>query len=194
MEKSASHSFLKEKIEREFVQLHKSIIEPWNFFHLEKGLEVTAFDGSKISYKGVRFGDNARLVFWANLAQPYLKDIASRIFAETRSFCKEHKLNCVVPLAEARDLLEEYIDQNFTRMVEIDRRLRGKGYPKSVEEYNPENEKADVLNFVEERHSSELALMPKENKLNAFYEKQKFWVWIIPIVLTLIGLAVKIFV
>lgn len=171
--KSAAYSFLKEKIELEFIELHKSRVEPWNFFYLENGLEVTAFDGSKISYKGVQFGDTARLVFWSKLAQPYLKDIASKIFAETRIFCIEHKLNCVIPLTETRDLLEEYIEKTFTIMVDIDRRLRGKGYPKSVEEYNPENEKFEVLNFLEERYRSEIALMPKENKLNVFYEKQK---------------------
>ncbi len=192
MKNSPAYSFIKEHVENEFTAFNKEKITPWAFFKNESGIEITAFDGSKIRYKGIEFEGSPKLIFWGNFTQPFLKDIISRTFAKTREFCQKYKLNAEKPLKETTLLLTDHVHSMFERMVDIDRRLRGKGHPESVAAHDPGKELGVITSFLNERYQAELSLLPKKNILNKFYEEQKFWVWLIGIALTFIGIIIKI--
>jgi len=70
----------------------------------------------------------------------------------------------ILPLEETASLLKAGIERVYHRMSDIDRRLRGKGYPNSVSKYNPEAEIAFSEAFVDERMSAELALTPTKER------------------------------
>ena len=192
MKNSPAYSFIKEHVENEFTAFNNKKIVPWAFFRNESGFEITAFDGSKIRYKGIEFEGSPKLIFWGSIPQPFLKDIISRMFAKTREFCHEHDLSAAAPLKETALLLLDHVSNTFKIMDDIDRRLRGKGDPKSVPSYNPTNEYENITSFLNERFEAELYLLPKKNVLNKFYEKQKFWVWLVGIALSLAGIITKI--
>jgi hypothetical protein len=194
MNKSPAYSFIRECIELKFQKLEKDKITPWAFLLSGKGLKVTDYFGKEVAYAGVEFEGSPREKFWKAFIQPFLQDIVSKSFSETRSFCRAHGVDLKLPLEETASLLKAAIERVYHRMSDIDQRLRGKGYPDSVTRYNPEAEVAFSEAFVEERMSAELALMPKKKRtLNAFYEEQKFWFWFIGIVVAIIGILIKVF-
>jgi hypothetical protein len=194
MDKSPAYSFIREYIELEFEKIEKDKITPWAFLLSGKGLKLTDFFGKEITYAGVEFEGSPREKFWKGFIQPFLEEIVSKSFSETRSFCQTHGVDLKLPLEETASLLKASIERVYQRMSDIDQRLRGKGYPDSVPRYNPEAEEAYSKAFVEERMCAELALTPKRRKtLNTFYEEQKFWFWFIGIVVAIIGVLIKVF-
>jgi hypothetical protein len=196
MNKSPAYSFIRERIELEFQKLEKNKVTPWAFFLSGKKFMLTNFFEKEISYpgSGIEFEGSPRTVFWENFIQPFLQDIISRSFSETRTFCLTHGLELCQPMEETALLLKTGINGIYQRMSDIDQKLRGKGYPQSVPRYDPKTKKAVSEAFVEERRSAELALTPKKKKtLNIFYEEQKFWFWFIGVIIASVGLLLKIF-
>jgi hypothetical protein len=194
MEESPAYSFIKERISLEFKRLEREKVTPWSFLTTDFGLHQTDFFGKQINYKGVGFEGSPREVFWNSFIQPFLMDIVSRSFSETVKFCSERGIDGKIPLEETAIILKQGINKIYERMVDIDRRLRGKGYPNSVSPYNPQAHVSSSEAFVEERLRAETALMSKKkNKLNAFYEEQKFWIWAIGVIIAVAGIIIKFF-
>ena len=158
MTSSPAYSFIKERIELEFHKLEKDKVTPWAFFLSGKELRLTNFLGNEISYSGILFEGSPRTVFWNGFIQPFLKDISSRSFENTRNFCLTNRLELHQPMEETADLLKAGISRIFERMSDIDQRLCGKGNPSSVPKYDAITERAGSVAFVEERLAAELAL------------------------------------
>lgn len=161
MTRSPAYSFIKEHVELEFRKLEKDKVIPWAFFLSGKGLRLTNFLGNEITYSGIGFEGSPRTVFWKGFIQPFLQDIASRSFSETRTFCLAHGLKPQQPMQETAILLKAGINGIYERMSAIDQRLRGKGYPTSVLKYDASAERAQSAAFVEERLAAEFALGEK---------------------------------
>lgn len=166
MNRSPAYSFIKERIELEFQKLEKDKVTPWAFFLSGKELRITNFFGKEIYYLGIGFEGSPQEVFWKGFIQPFLQDITSRSFAETREFCIARGIEMKQPTEETAILLKAGINQIYKRMSDIDRRLRGKGFPNAVPKYNPRSEIESSEAFVLERMAAELALAPKKEKDN----------------------------
>jgi len=193
MKPSPAYSFIKERLDREFDQLDKQKITPWAFLRTEYGVKVMGFDGREISFGGLEFDGTPRHIFWEAFAQPFLKDIVSRGFADTRAFCKEHVIDATQPMEETAAELRVGVEQIFTRMAEIDRRLRGKGFPDSVAAYNPAGKIHSIDTFITERLNAEIAIFPKPtNRWNRLYEEQKFWIWLVGVLIAIAGFTLKL--
>lgn len=195
---SPAYSFIKKRIELEFQRLEKDKITPWAFFLANKGLRLTDFFGKSVSYVGVQFEGSPRSLFWGSFIQPFLNDIVSNIFSYTRNFCLDRRLNLELPLKETAVLLKTNIEKTYGRMCDIDQRLQGKGYPKSIPRYNAEKEKAVSFHFVEERLAAEFALQTLQTRqkrsLSTIYDEHKFWFWLVGIFIAVLGILVKFFV
>ena len=52
---------------------------------------------------------------------------------------------------EAAALLKQFVAKVYRRMVDVDRRLRGQGYPQNVEPYDASAKVADMGRHIDER-------------------------------------------
>ena len=77
-------------------------------------------------------------------------------------------------------------------MADVDRRLRGKGFPKNVPLRPIEREVQLMDQFIDERISSELAMWAPKSRLEYLYERNKFWVWAIPVLLTIAVVVIAV--
>jgi len=158
--------------------LEKDKVTPWAFLLTRNGLQVTDFFEKQIYYQGLEFEGSPRHVFWNGFIQPFLKDIVSRNFSATRDFCQNHSIDSNVPLEETASLLKTGIRHIYRRMIDIDQRLRGKGFPNAVPKYDAKAEIEASEAFIAERLSAEITLVPiKRKNLNTICEEQKFWFW-----------------
>ena len=129
--------------------LKQDKLTPWLWFN-SRGVRVTDFYGKNICITGASYGGTAPLVFWNSIV-PFLQDAIVKTLDETLETCRARKYQPEPYIRETAMLLHGYlIVQIYTYMADIDQRLRGKGYPKSVGRKDVTDEIAEMGKFLNE--------------------------------------------
>ncbi len=124
-------------------------LTPWLWFNC-RGVDVTDFYGKTIHIQGCLYGQAQALVFFAFI-KPFLQDAVVKTLDETLETCRIRGLKPEEPyIRETAMLLEGYlIDPIYDYMADIDRRIRGKGTPKSVGRRDVTDEITEMEKFVD---------------------------------------------
>lgn len=148
-------------VRQEHEKLRRSKVDPWLFFN-SRGLQVTDFYEEQIAYSGLAFEGSPQEKFWGGFIQPFLEDLGVR--AVERAAERSERLGVSVKdaLRETEALLNQAIWLIFSRMAEIDRRLRGKGYPHRVPQRDIAEEVRLSQVFVREIVTERIALFPDQ--------------------------------
>jgi hypothetical protein len=173
--KSEIHQVTKNNIESEYEKLRREKITPWSFFNSGHPITVIDFYGKEIKYSGVKFEGSPELTFWSGFIEPFLKDIIFRTFDNTIHLCREKKLYSAEPIRETGQLLKVLVSKVYSDMADVDRRLRGGGYPQNIKKKDVSDKVQPILNLINERVDSELSL---RNKLNEFYDYNQGLIWL----------------
>ncbi len=182
-------------INDEWEKLRRDQIEPWIFLNTEKGVRCKDFYGKEMKYQGVTFEGSPHVVFWGRYIEPFLEDISFRAIDQTIRLCNEKSERLKEPLLETAELLKILIRKTYDVMADVDRRLRGGGFPRSVEKRNVDAEIAEMFRFIDARVQSEIIMhdtQPKIKNLNEFYHKYQFLLWLIGILISIVGIVLKI--
>jgi len=175
-------------ISKEFERLIKEQVEPWFFFN-SKGFHVKKFDGKDISISGCKFGDTSRLVFWSGYIEPYIEDVIKRMIEETIKLANDKNVQISAVLDSTKANLSGGIDTVYRKMQEVDRRLRGNGYPESVPKRDASLEIKKMNNVLDKQIKTyeDLAFQIPDSKFKKWYRENPHWIWIIGII---VGLGV----
>jgi predicted DNA-binding transcriptional regulator AlpA len=130
-------------------------------------------------------------VFWTRYIEPFLENICIAEIAAAVVMAKEKEIDGRLLLTEVRTLLAMGFTRIYNRMADIDRKLRGKGFPKQVELRSVEREIAIMNHFLDEHIQSEIEMWKTNSKLEEWFKKNQFWVWIASVVLAIIALLIK---
>jgi hypothetical protein len=168
-------------------QILRRQIDPWIF--MSEGLSVTKFDGSPISYRGIKFEGSPRLVFWSGYIQPFLEHLIISEIASGVSLAKERGVDAQQLLLEIQGLLLSATSKVFTRMADVDRRLRGEGFPDQVSLRSIQPERDSMAAFVDRHIQAELSMWRNKSSLQRWYDDHKALVWVIGSLLTLAGIV-----
>jgi hypothetical protein len=122
---------------RAYVEEHARVISEklmaWRMFSANWRLDVTDFYGKRISYDGAMYEGTPEVVFWDGFIEPFLRNAVEATLKDVLSECGERSLDPARYLDEACVLLEALVEKTYTKMSDIDRHLRGHGFPKSVQ-------------------------------------------------------------
>lgn len=165
-------------------------VDPWLF--MRQGLSLQRCDGRFIAYSGIEFDGSPRLVFWAGYIEPFLQDLVVKELAAARAMAKERDVDGALVLTEVRGLLCSAFNRVYARMAEIDQKLRGAGYPRSVAIRPVDKEVSDMLAFLERHVEAELQMWKPRRKLEVWYEQNKFTVWALGAAIPVVGLVAKL--
>jgi hypothetical protein len=174
---------LKRFVDTEWVKLDANQITPWAFFNSHQGININDFYGGAICYRGIEFSASARDRFWTRYLEPFLEDITDRAMTEVLTLARDRGLHAAEALGEMAGLLYSMTGKAFGRMIEIDRRLRGNGYPESVDTKSAEREILAMRNHIAERLRVELEVLPKRLDLNRLYKENPGRFWLIGILI-----------
>jgi hypothetical protein len=120
--------------------LKRDKLTPWIWFNSD-GVKVTDFYGKTIAISGVVFTGTVVLVFWQSIV-PFLKDGIVKTLNETLETCLARGWEPEPYIRETAMLLAGHlIDPIYHHMGDIDRRIRGRGNPKSVK-------RKDVTDYI----------------------------------------------
>ena len=164
-------------------------VEPW--FFMQQRLSVKRIDGRSISYEGVGFEGSPRLVFWSGYIEPFLYDLIVKELAAAVSASKERDVDARELIPEIQGLLLSGCHKVLARMAEVDRRLLGKGYPQNVPLRDIQPELTELRNFLDQHASAELKMWKPRPAYERWYERNKFWVWAVGLVVAIASLAAK---
>jgi hypothetical protein len=185
------YPLFKKRINDAIDKLDKEQVTPWAFLTAGPLFQIKTFDGKQIQYKGIEFGGSPRLVFWTRYIEPFLENICIAEIAAAVVMAKEKEIDGRLLLTEVRTLLAMGFTRIYNRMADIDRKLRGKGFPKQVELRSVEREIAIMNHFLDEHIQSEIEMWKTNSKLEEWFKKNQFWVWIASVVLAIIALLIK---
>jgi hypothetical protein len=148
----------REKVKRLRDKIIKEKVEPWRWLRTRHGVHITKHDGGAIGIVGVEYSGSVPLVFWSGYIEPFLKDGIDTILSETAKTCIDSGLDAEIYIKEAAMVLEGFIWDVYDRMVDIDRNLRGKGYPDKVRRRDVTFEIERMRKYIEERCDAEVFL------------------------------------
>ena len=171
-----------------FDQLIKDQVTPWAFFNSGKPMRVNKHDQSVISYEGGGFEGSPRDVFWSKYIEPFMEEICVNEIDAAVNMAEKKNVDATLLLPEVERLLLTGVRRTFSEMAKIDQRLRGRGYPEKIPLRPIETEFQKMKSFIEVRIQSELKMWRPKSKLEQWYERNKFVVWIVGIVRRLGGL------
>ncbi len=165
-------------------------VTPWSFLTAGPPFQVKRFDGRKISSQGVTFEGTTQDVFWRGYIEPFLEDLVVRELAFAIESCRKHKVDAREVLPEVQGLLLSGCRKVFAQMADVDRRLRGKGYPDSVPLRSVQSEQDQMAAFIKTHVSASSNLWEssvredhppevKEHWVNAWYRRNQGWAWAI---------------
>lgn len=172
-------------------QIIKQQVTPWSFLTAGPPFRVKMFDGKQIAYEGGGFEGSPRTVFWGRYIEPFLEDLCVSEITTAVAMAKERGVDGRLLLLELQTLLAGGCRQVFASMADVDRRLRGKGFPDKVALKSVDPEVSAMEQFIEERIRAELTMWKPKSRVELWYERNKFWVWAIGIILSILGLWAK---
>lgn len=180
-------------ISDEFKQLIKEQIDPWFFFN-SKGIHIKKFDGKDISISGCKFGDSSMLVFWSGYIEPYIEDVIKRMIEETIKLANDKNVPVSAVLESTKANLSSGIDNVYHKMREVDRRLRGNGFPDSVPKRDVSFEVKQMNNVLDKQAKiyEDLAYQKIDSWFINWYRKNPHWVWVIGTIIAIIGVIIAI--
>ena len=128
--------------------LKKDKLTRW-FWFKSKGVETTDFYGGTVCQKGVSYEEQSWRVF-LSFVKPFLEDAVVKTLNETLEICLTRKYEPEPYIRETAMLLDGHlIDPIYRYMAEIDRRLRGCGYPKNVTRRDVTREITEMVKFLD---------------------------------------------
>lgn len=151
---SPLYEIIKADVEEATHSILKDAVDPWIFFN-SHGVNIKKADGSSISISGFEYGGTDVQVFWDGFADGHIKQKSRELIGSTRLKAIERNIPVHDSLQDCLALIHIMIKKIFNRMADIDQRLRGKGYPKSVK-------KKDVHHYIERNYQAAKALINSE--------------------------------
>lgn len=173
-------------------QIIKRQVTPWSFLTAGPPFRIKMFDGKQIAYEGVGFEGSPREVFWSRYIEPFLEDLCISEIGAAGAMAKERGVDARLLLPEVQNLLSAGCRRAYVSMADVDRRLRGKGFPDKVELRSIDREASALAQFIEERVRAEFAMWKPKSRVELWYERNKFWVWAIGIIVSILGLWAKV--
>ncbi|GAI42035.1 unnamed protein product, partial [marine sediment metagenome] len=124
------NSRIKKRVDDLYNQIYNEKLKPWIFINTGKPLRVEKHDGTLIQYQGGTFGTTESAVFWGdNFIPPIIENAIVKAFDQTIEECRKNNIDPKPYVYETNSILAGLIGNVYNRMADIDRKLRGKGYP-----------------------------------------------------------------
>jgi hypothetical protein len=120
-------------IEVAFKQLDRELLTRWSFMTAMPHFSATNCEGWTVNYGGGKFEGSPREVFWGGFFEPDIKKVVTDQIERTLADCEIHLDLAEVALDETHEFLREFVRKVYQRLSDIDRRLRGEGYPERVQ-------------------------------------------------------------
>lgn len=134
---------LRHEIDERFTQINRDKLTRWLMARASNNANMEILDcrGRPISPGiGLVFQGQLREIFW-DFVKPCIEDAVHDAYNQLeKAFQRYSPEQIRGTLVYVEVLLQGFASRIYGRMVDLDRRMRGNGYPESVEPYDPKRE------------------------------------------------------
>ncbi len=123
---------IKFAVENEFKKLSAEKLTPWVFMNAGKMAPIEDFYGRTIKYRGVRFEGSPRQVFWGGFIDPFVEAIFVWAFEFAIDCVEKRNYDRRESILYTHQCLTHGLYSIYNRMQDIDRNLRGGGFPNQI--------------------------------------------------------------
>ncbi|UOV05322.1 hypothetical protein MUU75_00840 [Pseudoxanthomonas mexicana] len=153
----ADHRALEEFIGEGARAIVRAHVDPWLHFG-SSGVSLKMLDGTPIIYSGIEFDGSAHEVFWSRkYIDDYLRAFVDTVVAEISKTARALGLDVGVVLNDVGGMLDAAIGKVLDRMVVVDQRLRGKGFPDTVKPRSVADRREELRSYIARRIKVEYA-------------------------------------
>lgn len=147
------HFEMKHRLDAVYVQLDRDKITHW-LMNFKTGLDIDDCRGGKITMGGGEFAGQPQEIFWSFII-PCLEDIIGDTLNAADEYGRKYPPDTTRQgLDETSELLKAFVNRVAKRMVDIDRRLRGKGFPMQVIPHDPSAMTSRLNQLIDARTAS----------------------------------------
>tara|TARA_R110000868_G_scaffold44407_2_gene148370 strand:+ start:769 stop:1368 length:600 start_codon:yes stop_codon:yes gene_type:complete len=164
---------IQKDLDDDFERLKREDLTPWAFFNAGNALVLTNRRGIRVSYEGVEFEGSPQTVFWGHFHLPVLEDVIRDHFERILVLCIEGRFYNGQALEEVSEHLQARVSRYLDDMAEIDRRIRGKGFPNNVDLRPVVREKSHMDDTIK-RHLDE-TLMRLQAAKPPWFQRNQWW-------------------
>jgi len=188
------HYQIKGSLDEILAHLDREKITPW-LLNFKRRVNIDDCRGGRITVGGdIEFSGSVRDVYWAFIG-PCVEDVIRKVLFESDALGRQYSHHVArIGLDETGVLLKEFVNRVFQRMVDVDRRLRGKGYPNRVEPYDTSDRVAALHRLIDERVVAVKEQYPSGIRSFVHYcERHPVLVGsvLVPVILALIAMILK---
>jgi hypothetical protein len=188
---------LRHELDLEFRRMDSDWFLRWHNLNIRNAVvDVDRFDGGRIHTGGIVFEGQVQQIYWETVGR-FLKQKIHATFALWKSEAADYLIEQRrLSLEGISSSLRLFVSKIIKHGVETDRRLRGRGYPTSVKEFNASRFQSAVNAEIECLRAAHLSLIPVPSQRLFVHGVERFfstWPGIMTIVLTLLGIVVSIF-
>jgi hypothetical protein len=164
-------------IDAEWKKLERDKITHWQM-NFRRGLNIDDGRGGKITLGGdMAFEGTPRKIFWQSI-DPHLDDTVTTALRMAHDLGRQFANDVAVKgMEDTRLLLHGLVNRTFGRMVEVDRAMRGKGYPDNVAAYDASGPMATWIGQIDQRHSAYISAYEAANVTTKQTKVAKFMQW-----------------
>ncbi|QQS10772.1 MAG: hypothetical protein IPK81_14130 [Rhodospirillales bacterium] len=134
-------------------------------------MKIDYGEGDKVHYQGLKFTGSPVDVFWT-IMTPVLKreigDTMAAVYETAKGYPPRPALKAI---DEGATLLTGFVSQVYVRMSEVDRLLRGEGFPDKIVPRDPTSYISRILPEIERRRIAYRALLPESR-----FAQMSWWV------------------
>lgn len=149
----------RKRINDSIAEIVRKQVTPWSFLTSGVPLRVNRFNGDKIAYQGITFEGSPRQVFWGRYIEPFLEDLCVSEIAVAVAMAHERGVDASILLPELQGLLSAGFRKVYVLMADVDRRLRGRGFPGRVALRPIDQDFRAINQFLEERIRAESQML-----------------------------------
>lgn len=114
----------KARVDQRVEYLIREKIDPWLLMEHTKRT-IALHDGRPYGHYGIKHSGTVVDFFWGKWIEPFLKDNIKEVLDEVGAECRANNIDASAPLQEAAALLKGMAYRVYSRMLSVDRRLRG---------------------------------------------------------------------
>lgn len=166
---------LRHEMDAEVLRMANEWFFKWHAINMPgKVVEVDSFEGRNFHVGGLAFAGSIRDRYWQAIGR-YLANKAHATFDKwneaTKIYTPELRRSS---LDETANCLLRFVGRIAADAIDTDRRLRGKGYPESVQPYDASNIRATAKAEVERLRAAHQSVLPEPKPESVFKRLETF--------------------
>lgn len=166
-----------------YIRLEREKISHWLMNFNRGSMNIDGCRGERITTSGGVFDGSAREIYWSFM-RPCVEDIIGEALEKADDLGRKYPPSIARRgLDETEALLRTFVARVYKRMVDIDQRLRGNGYPETAGRYDASREIEILEGEIRDRTAALRGLhLSGFPRLRAYFEEN-------PSALLTIGMA-----